>query len=63
LEMERPLHIALDNAELALCGTSTRDLREYPVDFASLARHLRCPLCDERFGQSMVASAKGARHT
>jgi len=51
LEMERPLHIALMNAELTLCGTSTRDLREYPVDFTGLARHIKCPLCDARYEQ------------
>jgi hypothetical protein len=49
LEMERPLHIAVEDADLTLCGTSTRDLREYPVDFAGLARHIKCPLCDARY--------------
>jgi hypothetical protein len=52
LELERPLHIALEDADLTLCGTSTRELREYPVEFTGLARHIKCPLCDERYDQS-----------
>jgi hypothetical protein len=52
LEVERPLHVAMGGANLTLCGSSTRDLREYAVDFASLERHIKCPLCAERFDRS-----------
>jgi len=50
LETERPLHVATE-AELTLCGTPTRDLREYPVDFSTLERHIKCPMCDQRYRQ------------
>jgi hypothetical protein len=57
-ELERPLHVAWGDEPVTLCGTSTRDLREYPVEFASLAPHIKCPLCAGRFSQHTVASGR-----
>jgi len=54
LEVERPLHVALDAADLTLCGDSIRELREYPVDFQTLKPHIKCPLCSERFADLAV---------
>jgi hypothetical protein len=50
LEAERPLHVAAHGADRTLCDVRTDDLREYPVDFASLEPRLRCPLCNEKLG-------------
>ena len=50
LEAERPLHLAHKDATTTLCGTSTKDLREYPVDFAGQEQRIRCPICDQRAG-------------
>jgi hypothetical protein len=47
LETERPLHVALDDADVTLCGVPVRDLREYPVDFAAQEQRIRCPRCDD----------------
>jgi hypothetical protein len=47
LEVERPLHIAVDGAELTLCGMSVQDLHEYPVDFTAQEHRIRCPRCDD----------------
>jgi hypothetical protein len=57
LEVERPLHVAVGDADLTLCGSSIEDLREYAVDFAALKPHLKCPLCAERLSQSAGWSA------
>jgi hypothetical protein len=51
LEAERPLHVALEDADRTLCDESARDLREYPVDFEALDQHLRCPACDRVWRQ------------
>jgi hypothetical protein len=48
LKVERPLHVAQRGADLTLCGSSTRDLREYAVDFTAIEEHIKCPLCAER---------------
>jgi hypothetical protein len=50
LEAERPFHVAAQGSDRTLCGTPVRDLREYPIDFASQEQRIRCPLCDERLG-------------
>jgi hypothetical protein len=56
LEVERPFHVALDAAELTLCGDSTRELREYSVDFQALEPHIRCPLCAKTFADLAAGS-------
>jgi hypothetical protein len=48
LEAERPFHVAVQGSDHTLCGTPVRDLREYPIDFASQEQRIRCPICDER---------------
>jgi hypothetical protein len=50
LEAERPFHVAFPGSDRTVCGTSVRDLREYPIDFAAQEQRIRCPLCDERLG-------------
>ena len=50
LEIERPLHVAVTGEDTTVCGVSTRNLVEYPIDFAAQEQRIRCPLCDERLG-------------
>jgi hypothetical protein len=53
LEAERPLHVAVASSGTTLCGLPVHDLREYPIDFAAQEAHLRCPVCDERLGNTI----------
>jgi hypothetical protein len=46
LEVEQPLHVAVEDAQVTLCGKSTRDLHEYPVDFSAQELRIRCLRCD-----------------
>jgi hypothetical protein len=47
LEVERPLHVAVEGSEQTLCGRPLHDLHEYPVDFTAQEHRIRCPRCDD----------------
>jgi hypothetical protein len=55
LEVERPLHVAIDGEATTLCGARVSLLVEYPIDFAAQQPHIRCPICDERLGHPTLA--------
>jgi hypothetical protein len=48
LEVERPLHVAIDDELTTLCGARASVLVEYPIDFAAQEPRFRCPICDEK---------------
>ena len=53
LEAEQPLHVAAEGEQVTLCGKSTHDLHEYPVDFTATEPRIRCLRCDDELAKRL----------